>query len=85
MVDAAHQKEGLAKETIGTLKTEIKNLSRLIEQGAGLSLGQEIAVKELSYVVKELCKERDAQVKCIRFIYSFIGSGQRRETRRCIA
>jgi chromosome segregation ATPase len=61
MVDAAHQKETLAKETIGTLKGEIQNLSRLIEQGAGMSIGQETAVKELTQVTKELNKERDAQ------------------------
>ncbi|KAJ1617385.1 hypothetical protein T492DRAFT_850127 [Pavlovales sp. CCMP2436] len=40
MVDAAHDKEGRARETIGQLKTEIANLSRLVEQGAGLSIGQ---------------------------------------------
>ena len=61
MVDTAHQKETLAKETVGTLKGEIQNLSRLIEQGAGISLGQEAAVKELTQVAKELAKERDAQ------------------------
>jgi chromosome segregation ATPase len=61
MVDTAHQKESLAKETIGLLKGEIQNLSRLIEQGAGMSMGQEAAVKELTQETKELSKERDAQ------------------------
>ena len=41
MVDAAHEKEGRARETIQQLKHEIQNLSRLVEQGAGLSIGQE--------------------------------------------
>ena len=40
MVDASHEKEARAKETISQLKTEISNLSRLVEQGAGLSVGQ---------------------------------------------
>lgn len=61
MVDTAHNKESLAKDTIGTLKGEIQNLSQLIEQGAGMSMGQEAAVKELTQVTKELNKERDAQ------------------------
>merc|ERR1719389_993409 len=41
MVDASHEKEQRAKETIQQLKLEITNLSRLVEQGAGLTLGQE--------------------------------------------
>ena len=47
MVDASHEKEARAKETIAQLKSEITNLSRLVEQGAGLSMGQESQVKEL--------------------------------------
>ena len=35
MVDAAHEKEQRAKETIQSLKIEINNLSKLVEQGAG--------------------------------------------------
>lgn len=41
MVDAAHDKETRAKETIQSLKLEISNLSKLVEQGAGLTMGQE--------------------------------------------
>ena len=41
MVDAAHEKETRAKETIQSLKMEISNLSKLVETGAGLSVGQE--------------------------------------------
>lgn len=44
LVDASHEKEARAKETIQQLKLEITNLSRLVEQGAGLSLGQEQTV-----------------------------------------
>jgi hypothetical protein len=36
-----------AKETINQLKDEISNLSKLVEKGAGLSMGQETMVKEL--------------------------------------
>ena len=63
MVDAAHEKEGRAKETIQQLKHEIQNLSRLVEQGAGLSIGQENTVNELMKVKQELAKERDAQAR----------------------
>lgn len=41
MVDAAYEKEQKAKETILSLKEEIVNLTKLVEQGSGLSLGQE--------------------------------------------
>ena len=34
-MDASHEKEQRAKETIQQLKLEITNLSRLVEQGAG--------------------------------------------------
>lgn len=41
MVDAAHEKEARARDTINQLKLEISNLTKLVEQGAGLSVGQE--------------------------------------------
>ena len=41
MVDAATERETRARETIQTLKLEIANLTKLVEQGAGLSMGQE--------------------------------------------
>ncbi|KAJ1637888.1 hypothetical protein T492DRAFT_900634 [Pavlovales sp. CCMP2436] len=62
MVDASHEKEARAKETIQQLKTEIQNLSRLVEQGAGLSMGQEAAVNELLRAKEELTAERDTQM-----------------------
>ena len=65
MVDAAHEKEGRAKETIQQLKHEIQNLSRLVEQGAGLSIGQENTVNELVKVKGELSKERESQASQI--------------------
>ncbi|KAL3915697.1 MAG: hypothetical protein SGPRY_007119 [Prymnesium sp.] len=68
MVDAAHDKEGRAKETIQQLKHEIQNLSRLVEQGAGLSIGQENTVNELIKVKTELAKERDTQALQIQVL-----------------
>jgi len=62
MVDASHEKEARAKDTISQLKTEIANLSRLVEQGAGLSVGQETQVNALLRDKDALTKERDAQV-----------------------
>ncbi|KAM7437600.1 Cilia- and flagella-associated protein 58 [Porites harrisoni] len=47
MVDAAHDKEQRARETIQSLKLEIANLSKLVEQGAGLTMGQDHSVNEL--------------------------------------
>lgn len=41
MVDAAHEKETRSKETCLQLRNEIEQLSKLVEQGAGLNLGQE--------------------------------------------
>ena len=40
-MDAAAEKEARARETIQSLKLEIANLSKLVEQGAGLTMGQE--------------------------------------------
>ncbi len=56
MVDASHDKEARAKETIGQLKVEIGNLSNLVEQGAGLSHGQESTVNELLKARDDLTK-----------------------------
>ncbi len=41
MVDGAHEKETRARETIQSLKLEIANVSKLVEQGAGLTMGQD--------------------------------------------
>jgi chromosome segregation ATPase len=59
MVDASHEKEIRAKETIQQLKEEIANLSRLVEQGAGLNVGQENMVKELLKVRDELTRTNE--------------------------
>uniref|UniRef100_A0A061SN17 Flagellar associated protein n=1 Tax=Tetraselmis sp. GSL018 TaxID=582737 RepID=A0A061SN17_9CHLO len=62
MVDASHEKESRAKETIQQLKLEIANLTRLVEQGAGFGLGEESTVNELLKQKEELTRERDMQV-----------------------
>ncbi|CAF1523801.1 unnamed protein product [Rotaria sp. Silwood1] len=59
MVDAAHEKEQRAKETIQSLRIEINNLSKLVEQGAGINIGQEQDVNDLMKMRDELSQERD--------------------------
>jgi chromosome segregation ATPase len=49
----AKSKEKGTLETIKSLKLEISNLSKLVEQGVGLTMGQE-------YNVREILKEKDA-------------------------
>ncbi len=56
MVDASHEKESQANVTIQKLKAEIGNLTRLVEQGTGLSIGQEHSVKELLKIKEELTR-----------------------------
>ncbi|KAJ8284910.1 hypothetical protein COCON_G00037600 [Conger conger] len=59
MVDAAHDKEMTMKETNHNLKHEISNLTKLIEQGAGVASGQEHSLKDLLKIKSDLTKERD--------------------------
>lgn len=54
-----------AKDTINQLKEEISNLSKLVEKGAGLSVGQENMVKELIRVRDELTRRTDEQGQTI--------------------
>jgi len=62
MVDAAHDKETRARETIQALKLEITNLTKLVEQGAGLNMGQDNSVQELLKIKDDLTKERDEKL-----------------------
>jgi len=59
MVEASHEKEQRAKETIHNLKVEIANLTHLVEQGAGLSVHQENTVNDLVRQRDEYLRERD--------------------------
>lgn len=54
--------EAKAKETIASLKAEVAHLSKLIEQGGGLSVAEERTLNELMAQKEELARERDAQV-----------------------
>jgi chromosome segregation ATPase len=60
MVDSAHEKESRAKDTIQMLKKEVNRLTTLVEQGAGLTLGQETNLQDLIEEKREYTKERDA-------------------------
>jgi len=59
MVEASHEKEQRAKETIHNLKVEIASLSKLVEQGAGMSINQENMVNHLVQKKNDLVKRRD--------------------------
>ena len=63
MVDAAHDKESRARDTINQLKLEIANLTKLVEQGAGVSFGQDTNVQELVKMKDDLTKQRDMQLE----------------------
>lgn len=62
MVDSAHDKESHARDTINQLKLEITNLTKLVEQGAGVSFGQDTNVQELVKMKDDLTRQRDAQL-----------------------
>lgn len=49
---------------ITQLKLEMNNLTRLVEAGAGLSIGEEATMNELLKQKEELTAERDSQVSC---------------------
>uniref|UniRef100_G1PKI3 Cilia and flagella associated protein 58 n=1 Tax=Myotis lucifugus TaxID=59463 RepID=G1PKI3_MYOLU len=59
MVDAAYDKEQKAKETILALKEEIVNLTKLVEQGSGLTMDQDSNIRDLLKFKEEVTKERD--------------------------
>eukprot|EP01084_Bolivina_argentea_P215115 365181_1 len=59
MVDVAQEKEKKAKQTIQCLRAELQNLTKLVEKGAGLNIGQESTVNELLRLKEELLKEAE--------------------------
>ncbi|KAL6035108.1 hypothetical protein STEG23_025972 [Scotinomys teguina] len=59
MVDSAYDKEQKAKETILALKEEIVNLTKLVEQGSGLTMDQDSNIRDLLKFKEEVTKERD--------------------------
>merc|ERR1711964_229363 len=61
LVELSRDKEDKAKQTIQSLKMEISHLGKIVEQGSGLSIGQDNTVNELLRVKEELTKYRDLQ------------------------
>ncbi len=57
--DTSLEKEQSAKEAIQSLKQEIANLTKLVEQGAGLTIGQEQNVNDLVKNRDDLVAEKD--------------------------
>jgi chromosome segregation ATPase len=68
LVYMSQEKETRAKETIGQLKEEMINLSKLVERGAGLSMNQETLVKELKQAKEELQRQVDEQAGNIQMV-----------------
>ena len=66
MVDAAHDKEQRARETIQSLKLEISNLSKLVEQGAGLTMGQDHRFVDVN--VNKLFNTSKKAILCYSFL-----------------
>ncbi|KAK7165875.1 hypothetical protein R3I93_005838 [Phoxinus phoxinus] len=58
-VEASHEKELQAKETILKLKEEITNLKKLDGRGAGVFEGQEYSMGDLLKIKEELTNQRD--------------------------
>ncbi|CAG2227319.1 Cilia- and flagella-associated protein 58 [Mytilus edulis] len=59
----AREKEHQTREKITALKRGINDLTKKIEHGSGLSIGQEKSVNELLKTKEELTKERDVQLQ----------------------
>ncbi|XP_051559225.1 cilia- and flagella-associated protein 58 [Myxocyprinus asiaticus] len=59
MVEAAHEKELQAKETIKKLNEDINNLNNLVGKGAGVSEHQEHSMGDLLKIKDDLTKQRD--------------------------
>eukprot|EP01018_Ginkgo_biloba_P005612 Gb_23651 [translate_table: standard] len=78
MVEASQEKETKAKDNVQQLKFEIANLSQIIEQSTGLSMGQEKELNELMKQKEEACKERDAQMKYIVKLREEVGASNDR-------
>ncbi|XP_056136543.1 cilia- and flagella-associated protein 58 [Lampris incognitus] len=67
MFDAVHSKETMAKETIQSLKEEISNLTKQVEEGANLSKGKD-SVHDLLSMNDKLTKERDELLSTVEIL-----------------
>ncbi|XP_048052314.1 cilia- and flagella-associated protein 58 [Megalobrama amblycephala] len=59
MVEASHEKELQAKETIQKLKEDITSLNMLVEKGSEVFKGQEYSMGDLLKIKEELTSQRD--------------------------
>ena len=59
LVDQAKAKEEKARKIIGDLRAEIAHLNKIVEQGSGLSIGQDNTVHNLMRQKDELKKDAD--------------------------
>jgi methylphosphotriester-DNA--protein-cysteine methyltransferase len=59
LVETAKEKEEKAKKIISELKSEIGHLHNIVQQGSGLSIGQDNTVHNLMRQKEELKKECD--------------------------
>lgn len=65
LIDVAKEKEEKARGIIQTLRAEIANLNQIVEQGSGLSIGQDNTVHTLMREKEELKDENDKKAKRI--------------------
>lgn len=65
LVNASHEKEAKAKETIQKLTKEISELTKLANQGNNTTTVQDTSAPELEKVKKELAKERELKTSQI--------------------
>jgi chromosome segregation ATPase len=70
MVDSAQEKEKKARENVQRLKKQIANLTRLVDQGAGLSIGKENTVNDLLRAKVSVCMYVSECVSYDSSIYS---------------
>ena len=69
MTQCGLTQEARAKDMISQLKLEMNNLTRLVEAGAGLSIGEESTMNELLKQKEDLTRERDAQVSSMMLCF----------------
>lgn len=60
MVDAAREKEENSKQIILSLKVEVSQLDKYVQQGAGITVNQENTINQLIEIRDSLLKERAA-------------------------
>lgn len=65
LIDVAKEKEEKARQIIQSLRGEIAQLTKIVEEGSGLSLGQDNTVHDLMRKKDDLQKECDEKSKRI--------------------